>query len=215
MRNSGKTREAIFPAKRPLLYYITDRKNLTGGRILDQVRRVVDWGVDFVQIREKDLADGELFELAARAVELVDGSDCRILVNGRADIALAAGAHGVHLPSSGLRPLDLAFWLPRDFLMGVSVHSGREAAHAWAQGVDYLLMGPVFATRSKASYGPPLGLDTLRRACQRLPLPILGLGGIGPKEIDSVLEVGAAGVAGISLFQNHLHRVSRHSVDLL
>jgi thiamine-phosphate pyrophosphorylase len=132
---------------------------------------------------------------------LVQSKDCKVLVNGRADIALAAGAHGVHLPSQGFRLADLKSWLPPGFLAGISIHSIREGRLAAVQGADYVLLGPVFRTPSKARYGPPLGLEYLRRARGSLPLPVLALGGINPDNIASVLNVGVAGVAGISMFQ--------------
>jgi thiamine-phosphate pyrophosphorylase len=157
--------------------------------------------VDFIQLREKDLPDRELFDLTRKVVSLAAGSRAKILVNGRADIALAAGAHGVHLQSSGIAPGSVRRWTPPHFLVGVSVHSQREAGRAWREGADYVLFGPVFATPSKLPYGPPLGLQALRRACRAAAGPVFGLGGIGPAQIDSVLQAGAAGVAGITMFQ--------------
>jgi thiamine-phosphate pyrophosphorylase len=198
---SEGTSEAIFQSK-PLLYYITDRRQLRGKTLLPNIRRVINRGVDFVQIREKDLSDRQLFDLTRRVIALAPSTRCRVLVNGRADIALAAGAHGVHLPSQGLRLADLKSWLPPGFLAGVSIHSIREGRLAASQGADYVLLGPVFPTPSKAGYGPPLGLEYLRRARESLPLPVLALGGIRPDNIASVLSIGVAGVAGISLFQD-------------
>jgi thiamine-phosphate diphosphorylase len=122
-------------------------------------------------------------------------------VNGRADIALAAGAGGVHLPSVGLRVADIRPWLPANFCIGVSVHSMQEVRRACAQNADYLLLGHVFPTRSKSGLGPPLGLDYLRKICSAAALPVLALGGIRPQSIGSVLAAGASGVAGIRLFQ--------------
>ena len=201
MSISEGTSEAIFQSK-PLLYYITDRRQLPEKTLLPNIRRVINLGVDFVQIREKDLSDRQLFDLTRRVIALARSSRCRVLVNGRADIALAAGAHGVHLPSQGLRLADLKSWLPPGFLAGVSIHSIREGRLAASQGADYVLLGPVFPTPSKAGYGPPLGLEYLRRARGSLPLAVLALGGIRPDNIESVLNIGVAGVAGISLFQD-------------
>jgi thiamine-phosphate pyrophosphorylase len=201
----GKPRGFRFPSKRPILYYITDRQQLSRGRLLQAIRRAIALGIDFVQIREKDLPDGELFTLVLRTVSLVARTRCRVLVNGRADIALAAGAHGVHLPSSGLLPNDLRAWVPRGFLIGMSAHSPRDAARAAAHGADYVLLGPVYATPSKMKYGPPLGLDCLRRACSERGVPVLGLGGITRDRIPEVLDAGAAGIAGITLFQKPEH----------
>jgi thiamine-phosphate pyrophosphorylase len=198
---SKENRRIIFSDRRPLFYYITGRRQLSGISLLACIRRALAWGVDFIQIREKDLPDRALFELACRVVSLARGTKCRVLVNGRADIALAAGAHGVHLPTAGLQIADIKPWLTRNFCIGVSVHTEREIRDACAQGADYLLLGHVFPTESKLGYGPSLGLDFLRRACLHASKPILGLGGIKPEYIAPVRDSGAAGVAGISLFQ--------------
>lgn len=166
------------------------------------IRRALNWGVDFIQIREKDLQDRALYQLTCSIVSLARSTACRILVNGRADIALAAGAHGVHLPSDGLQISKIRPWLPKDFCIGVSVHTMPEIRRACAQNPDYLLLGHVFPTKSKLGYGPPLGLDYLRNVCSGISVPVLGLGGIRPESIGLMLETGAAGIAGISLFQN-------------
>lgn len=198
---SKTSRKASCPDRRPLFYYITDRRQLTGISLIGCIRRALDWGVDFIQIREKDLQERALFELACRVVSLARGTKCRVLINGRADIALAAGAHGVHLPSTGLQISEIRPWLPKGFCIGVSVHTEREIRNACAQGSDYLLLGHVFSTESKLKYGPSLGLDFLCKACSGVSVPIFGLGGIQPEFVAPVLESGAAGVAGISLFQ--------------
>ena len=190
-----------FPDRRPLFYYITNRRQLTGISLAACIRRALEWGVDFIQIREKDLDDHDLYDLTCRAVSLARGTKCRILVNGRADIALAAGAHGVHLPSVGLQVSAIRPWLPADFLIGVSVHTKDEVRRARLQRADYLLLGHLFPTESKSGYGPPLGLDYLRAICSSVSLPVFGLGGIRPESLDAVLETGAAGVAAIGLFQ--------------
>ena len=161
----------------------------------------MDWGVDFIQIRERDLSDKALYELACEAVTLARGKDCRILINGRADIALAAAADGVHLPSTGLHISDISSWIPKDFLVVVSVHSLTEARLASEQAADYVLLGHIFPTKSKLSYGSPLGLDYLREVCSIASIPVFGLGGMVRESIQPVLESGAVGIAGISLFQ--------------
>jgi len=199
---SGKSQRAHFTGKRPLFYYITDTGKITGSAFYACIRRALKWGVDFIQIREKQMPDSDLFELTLRIVKLARNTECRILVNGRADIARVAGAHGVHLPSDSLRVTDLRSWLPNNFIIGKSVHSKNEAARARAEGADYLLLGHLFPTPSKSGYGPHLGLDYLRRVCYGSPVPVFGLGGISADRIESVLDSGAAGVAGISLFQN-------------
>ena len=208
MFNSSTVGKAdIFPAKRPLFYYITDRKRLHGRSLLGCICRAVEWGVDFIQIREKDLEDRALFELTRRVLTAARGTKCRVLVNGRADVALAAGAHGVHLPSMGFQISDIRKWLPADLLIGVSVHTMTEIRRACAQRADYLLLGHLFPTESKLGYGSPVGLRRLRKACSSTSVPILGLGGIKPELIESVLDCGAAGVAGIGLFQDARYRI--------
>jgi thiamine-phosphate pyrophosphorylase len=196
-------RKTVTHDKRPLFYYITDRRQLAGASLKKCVRRALDWGVDFIQIREKDLQDRALFELARDAVSMARGTQCKILVNGRADVALAAGAHGVHLPSFGLKIPSIRPWLPKSFYIGVSVHTMREIRMACVQKADYLLLGHVFHTESKSDYGPCLGLDYLREACLKSSVPIFGLGGMRAESVVPVLKAGAAGVAGISLFQKN------------
>ena len=204
MRISEKARGTIFQAERPLLYYVTDRRQLSGETVLSRIRRVLARGVDFIQIREKDLSDRDLFALTQSVVSLARGKRCRILVNGRADVALAAGAHGVHLPTRSLPIGCVRRWLPPSFLIGVSAHSQSEARLAARAGTDYLLLGPVFPTATKLEYGPPLGLTCLRETCRKVPIPVFGLGGIRPQSVDTVTLMGAVGVAGITLFQKDL-----------
>jgi thiamine-phosphate pyrophosphorylase len=207
---SGKGRGISFPAKRPLYYFITDRHQLPAGTVSglkSAIARAVGWGVDFIQLREKDLPDRELLRLTQNAVKLSRGTGCRILVNGRLDIAIAGGANGVHLPSAGLEASDLISCIPPDFILGVSTHSLREARRAAAAGADYIVLGPVFPTPSKLQYGKPMGCSRFRQICSAVPLPVFGLGGIRLDNIQQVLNAGAAGVAGITLFQQDLRRL--------
>ena len=201
---SRGTARITFPSKRPVFCYITDRGQLGERSLPSVLRRVIASGADFVQIRVKDLPDRQLFDLVTHAVALARATACKILVNGRSDIALTAGAHGVHLPSHALRVRDLRPFLPGGFLVGVSAHSIREARQAQFEGADYVLLGPIFPTPSKLAFGRPLGLDYLRLACRRVSVPILAVGGMRVELFDAVLEAKAAGVAGISLFQNNL-----------
>jgi thiamine-phosphate pyrophosphorylase len=202
-----RKRRVSFPGNRPLFYYITDRKRLAGMSLIGCIQKALDRGVDFIQIREKDLEARSLFELTRCVAHMASGAACKILVNGRADIALAAGAHGVHLPSDGLRISEIRTWLPESFYIGVSVHSMAEIRRACEQNADYILVGHVFPTASKTDLGPCLGLNFLQKACAAVSTPILALGGIRPEHIDSVLECGAVGVAGISLFQDAKFRL--------
>ncbi len=210
MCTSGKGRGISFPARRPLYYYITDRHQLPSDTIpaLEAaIARAVGWGVDFVQLREKDLSDRELLRLTQYAVKLSRGRDCRILVNGRLDIAVAGGAHGVHLPATGLAASDLVPCLPPHFIVGVSTHSLLEARHAASDGADYIVVGPVFPTPSKLPYGRPMGCSRFRKICTLVSLPVFALGGIRWNNVQSVIDAGAIGVAGITLFQQGLRKI--------
>lgn len=204
MSSISKARpKATFPDYRPVSYYITDRQQSGATSLLRCIRRALDWGVDFIQIREKDLPDRDLYDLACRVTAIARGTRSRVLVNSRADIAMAAGADGVHLASSGLQIAAIRSWIPRNFIVGVSVHTLQEIRNASFCGADYILVGHVFPTASKAGMGSNLGLDFLRKACASTSVPILALGGMNAEAIAPVLQTGAAGVAGISLFQKN------------
>jgi thiamine-phosphate pyrophosphorylase len=154
-----------------------------------------------IQIREKDLPTPALIELVRSSVETARETKTRILVNDRLDIAVALDAAGVHLGRQSLPARTVRECVPAGFLVGVSCHSTQEALQAEAAAADYVLLGPVFATPSKAAYGPPLGLAKLREVTTRVRIPVLALGGITVEGIRECLEAGACGVAGISLFQ--------------
>lgn len=151
-----------------------------------------------LQVREKDRDDRDVLALTREARAALAGAV--VLVNGRLDIALAAGADGAHLPADGV-PLDA---LRRRFgsgvMLGRSTHRVEEVAAALREGADYVVFGPVYPTPSKERYGPPRGLDELARAA-RLPIPVYALGGVTLSRFGEVAEAGAAGVAGIRLFQ--------------
>lgn len=194
----------------PQLYYITDRTQLKTTSLRDSIARAIHAGVDWVQIREKDLPVRELLALTEAAVELARrpaGSGTRVIVNDRVDVALAARAHGVHLgrlsmPAAAVRPET-----PPGFLVGVSCHSLAEALAAQADGADYILFGPVFETPSKLQYGAPLGVAGLGEVAQQVSPPVFALGGITVERIGACIENGASGIAGIRIFQD------AHSVE--
>ncbi len=186
------------------LCYITDRRALEPKPLLPLVLEAVRAAVDLVQIREKDLATRQQLTLVGAAVVEARqaGSGTRVVVNDRLDVALAAGAHGVHLGTQSMPAPAVRRIVPKDFLVGVSCHSLREALEAESAGADYAFLGPIFETPSKIQYGPPLGLETLRDVAARVTIPLYALGGITVERVRLCLEAGAAGIAGISVFQN-------------
>jgi thiamine-phosphate pyrophosphorylase len=158
-----------------------------------------------VQIREKDLASRELIALVEEALSAArepGRGGASVIVNDRLDVALAAGAEGVHLGAHSMPLQVVRQFAPRPFVIGVSCHSLGEAMTAESGGADYLALGPVFETPSKLSYGPPLGLEMLRSVALRVRIPVLALGGITVERIRPCREAGASGIAGIRIFQD-------------
>ncbi len=182
-------------------YYITDRAS-AGGDVTERIGAAARAGVDYIQIREKDLTGRELLALACAARERLTGSGTKLLINERADVAIAAGLDGVHLPSNACEVRRIRGIGPEGFVIGVSCHSIGELQRAEDGGADFAVFGPVFDTSSKRRYGEPRGLPSLARACEAVELPVLALGGIGVDTAQSCVEAGAAGVAGISMFQS-------------
>jgi thiamine-phosphate pyrophosphorylase len=178
-----------------------------------KIEEAVAAGVDWIQIREKALPARDLAALTHSA--LVKASAPRpgaprptILVNDRLDVALAERAGGVHLGEKSIfledaRKLAESLHPPpgTPFLFGVSCHLADAARAAANSGADYLLFGPIFATPSKAAYGPPQGLDRLAEVCDAVAVPVLAIGGITAENAASCLAAGASGIAAIRLFQ--------------
>ena len=202
------------------LCYVTERRALASARgdsasrevrthpahaLLEIIRHAAAAGVDWIQIREKDLEARTLAELARLAVADTRGTGTSILVNDRLDVALAAGAAGVHLGETSLPVGAVAEWRRSarrtDFRIGVSCHSAEAACAVERAGADYIFFGPVFATPSKAAFGAPQGIQRLREVCRSVRVPVLAIGGIHIENAASCLAAGAAGIAAIRLFQ--------------
>jgi len=163
--------------------------------ILKTVELAVAAGIGIVQIREKGLPARSLFELVRDAAVLTAGSSTRILINERFDIALAAGADGVHLTSTSMPIERVRPAVPSGFIVGVSTHSPDEVVAAKDSGADYAMLGPIFQTPGK---GDPIGLEEFERVCRSVtPFPVVAVGGIDASNEAAVIEAGAAGVAAI------------------
>jgi len=188
----------------PVAYLITDRRRGGQGDENALVRRIgcaARAGVHLIQIRERDLSDAALGALVSRVVDVVRGTRTRVLVNDRLDVALAAGAHGVHLRADSVPAARIRALTPPGFLIGRSVHSAAEAARvSEAGGVDFLLFGTVFDTKSKPGQ-IAAGLAGLRAAVAAVPgLPVLAIGGITPSTAGGLGQTGCAGYAAIGAF---------------
>ena len=169
--------------------YIADRH--LGG--LDRGR-----DFDWIQVRDKQLAARELLAVTGRAL----ATGAKVIVNSRMDVALAAGAHGLHLPADSLPPGVYRTIAPSDFAIGVSCHTIDEVKIAGQEGADYVFFGPIFAPLSKSSDLPPRGLELLSRAARAVKIPVIALGGVTNDNLQSCIDAGAAGIAAISLFES-------------
>lgn len=221
-------------AESPLLYYITDRAAFPGDErtrrlhLLDKIAEAASHGVDYIQLREKDLTARNLESLAREAMSMIrklktGNRQLRtaLLINSRTDVAMAIAANGVHLPSDDVSPDDVrAIWKcgadtpfdmlragsarelsPQNPLIAVSCHSPQEVFQAAANRATFAVFAPVFEKK----YSPatiPAGLQGLREAC-RAAIPVLALGGVTLQNAPSCLSAGAAGIAAIRLFQEN------------
>jgi thiamine-phosphate pyrophosphorylase len=199
-----------------LLYYITDRSQFAGdettrrSRLLTTIADAARAGVDYIQLREKDLSARDLEILAREAVQHLRTENQKLktvfLINSRTDIALAAGAQGVHLRSNDISPFEIKkIWTQgagtgTPVTVAVSCHTSDEAARAAQEGADFAVFGPVF----EKERGPtrPTGLEPLQEACQER-IPVLALGGITLNNARACRQAGAAGIAAIRLFQQN------------
>ncbi len=197
-----------------LLYYITHRRSFSGDEraqrqaLLRRIGEAADAGVDYIQLREKDLPARELEQLACEAVQVVrqNSATTRVLINSRADVALACGADGVHLASGEIEPAEVrALWKRAHGgtpLIGVSVHILEELSAAASSGADFAVLAPIFEKAETGAAG--IGLDVLRAGCYQHSagrLAILALGGVTLDNAEACMDAGASGVAGIRLFQ--------------
>jgi thiamine-phosphate pyrophosphorylase len=166
------------------------------GRLADAAAEAAAGGVNLVQLREKDLPTRELLALAARLQAVLQPLGVPLVVNGRADVAFAASAAGVHLPADGLAVSDARAALGDAYLVGRSVHSANEARQSATEDLDYVVTGTIFPSPSHVD-SPTIGVEGVRAAVGGRA-PLIGIGGITPENAGSVIEAGADGVAVIS-----------------
>jgi thiamine-phosphate pyrophosphorylase len=198
-----------------MLYYITDRQQFPGDtqeqeqRLLAKIAECAAAGVEYIQLREKDLETRALEELGHKAMAALAGSHTQLLINARTDVALACGAHGVHLPANDLAASDVRAIFARarssEPVIGVSTHSAAEVASAEAHGANFAVFGPVFEKSGLANLE---GLEQLRRICHRTeaaqpPMPVWALGGITLENAGQCAAAGVEGIAAIRLFQQN------------
>ncbi|MGC2422360.1 MAG: thiamine phosphate synthase [Candidatus Acidiferrales bacterium] len=203
-----------FAPEKALVCCVTGRESLRAAdpaeSVLANIRVAIEAGADWVQIREKDLNARELLALARSAVAMAKDDrrapKARVLINDRLDVALAAGAAGVHLGRESAPAREVVRWCrsgnaPAEFLIGASCHNIEEAREAEGAGASYVFFGPVYDTPSKRSFGPPQGLAKLSEACRAVRLPVIAIGGVNEGNAEECLRAGAAGIAAIRLFQ--------------
>ena len=185
--------------------------------LLEKIALLAAAGVDWIQLREKDLSGKQSASLAKQALIRVGKQKSsaeaatHILMNDRLDVAIAERVGGVHLGEDSLRTADVSRLLQaphftpgaqRDFFVGVSTHSLEAARSAEAAGANYVFFGPIFATPSKAAYGAPQGLAQLAEVCSAITIPVLAIGGTTIENASTCFSAGAAGIAAIRLFQD-------------
>jgi thiamine-phosphate pyrophosphorylase len=199
-------------SKTPLVYLITqgaaanDNFSIESERILDLIKAAVEAKISLVQIREKQLNARLLFDLVRRAASITKNSETALLVNDRADVALAANADGVHLTANSLSTKIIRHNFGEDFIVGVSAHSLADVLKAKKQSANFAVFSPIFSTPNK---GEPQGLERLREICREAgEFPIIALGGVDETNFESALTVGARGAAAIRSL-NDVERLSR------
>jgi len=183
---------------RPFLYPIVDAGVLGGRSAAEAVAALVAGGARIVQLRAKGLPDRIFLDLAAQALAAARRGGALLVVNDRADVARIVGADGVHVGQDDLDPRAVRSLLPPGALVGVSTHTLDQLGRAAEAPVDYVAIGPVFPTRSKAAPDPVVGLETVRRARDLTRRPLVAIGGITAENARSVVEAGADGLAVIS-----------------
>lgn len=201
--------------KLPTIYPITD-STLAGIPIPEQVDRLIAGGATFIQIRDKWGPSKAFYEDAVRSVQIAREANVRIIVNDRADIAMMAGADGVHLGQTDLSPPRVRRLMGQNAIIGFSTHDLDQVEAALSLPVDYIAFGPIYATRTKAQADPAVGLELLR-AARRIArgIPLVAIGGLRSENISAVFDAGADSAAVISALMSDPDRISARMRCLL
>jgi thiamine-phosphate pyrophosphorylase len=190
-----------------MLCLVTDRRRLSPGEtlvaaarrcLLEQARYAVEARIDLIHLRERDLSSADLAALAVDLLAIARGSETRVVINDRIDVALACGADGVHLRGDSVSVAAARQLAPPPFLIGRSVHHASDAPAA--AGADYIVAGTVFPSLSKSGVDPGMGLNGLKAVVRAVSVPVLAIGGLTIERAGAVAEAGASGIAAIGLF---------------
>jgi len=165
---------------------------------IDIASAAIKGGVSIIQYREKNKTSRELFDTASKLREITYQSGVKLIINDRADIALAVGADGVHLGQDDLSLKAARDMMGQDYIIGISATNFDEAVEAAREGADYIGLGPIFPTPSKEDAAPPIGLEGLRKVAGEINIPIVAIGGITIDNVAEVVDAGADGLAVIS-----------------
>ena len=190
----------------PTVMMVTDRRAYgpdeegARDRLVEAAHRAASAGVDLIQIRERDLEASDLMALALNVKRAVAGTVCKVVVNERVDVALAAKTDGVHLPAASAPADRVRQMVPAGFLVGRSVHDAREADGQ--EACDYLVFGTVFQSARKPPAHAIAGVEALAAVASRVSRPVLAIGGVTVERLPQLARAGAAGVAAIGLFAN-------------
>ena len=179
------------------LILVTDRHRVGKERLIEVIAGCLEAGLHAVMLREKDLPGKELLDMAVALRKITSDHGAALILNDRADVAIAADADAVHVGSDSFKPCDLKAHLPAGMIVGASAHNLREAIDRKESGADYIMLSPVFATTSKPG-AIPLGVDVVKEVVNAVEAPVFALGGVTALRVPQILEAGVKGVAVIS-----------------
>ncbi|HEX9918480.1 MAG TPA: thiamine phosphate synthase [Pyrinomonadaceae bacterium] len=199
----------------PKLYPITDTR-LTNLSHAEQVARLRDGGARFIQLREKHLSPRDFYDAAEATLDLARERGVSLIINDRADIALAIGADGVHLGQDDLDPAAARRLLGERFIIGFSTHNVAQAIQAARLPINYIALGPIFPTRTKANPDPTVGLEALRRVRDAIDpaVALVAIGGLTRDTARAALDAGADSVALISALLDAPDKITERTKEL-